>query len=361
MNNLTVNLGERSYEITIANGAIDSLGERLLSFGFNKKIALISNTTVFPLYGAHVTESIEKAGFKVFPIIVPDAEEHKDLRHVEIVLGEMFKIGLDRKSALVALGGGVVGDLAGFAASIYMRGIGFIQVPTTLLSQVDSSVGGKTGVNHPVGKNMIGTFYQPRFVCIDIDTLRTLPARELHAGIAEVIKYGIIQDPELFTYLKDNREKILSQDSAALRHIIHTSCRIKADVVSKDERESGLREILNYGHTAGHALETVTQYKKYLHGEAVAWGMYVEARIAAALSLLPLWILDEIKALIEGYALPVSMPKDIAPVSVVEAMNYDKKTVAGAIKFVLPTGIGSVKILKGIEKELILSVLSAET
>ncbi|MBF0488317.1 MAG: 3-dehydroquinate synthase [Nitrospirae bacterium] len=361
MDNLTVNLGERSYEISIGAGAIDSLGEKLSSLGFNKKIVIVSNETVFKHYGACVSQSLNKAGFEVFPIFIPDGEAYKDMRYVESVLNEMFTVGLDRKSAVVALGGGVVGDLAGFAASIYMRGIALVQVPTTLLSQVDSSVGGKTGVNNPFGKNMIGTFYQPRFVCIDIDTLKTLPERELRAGIAEVIKYGIIRDAALFAFLKDNRQKILSRDSAALKHIIHTSCRIKAEVVSKDEREAGLREILNCGHTAGHALETVTQYTQYLHGEAVAWGMYAEARIAAALGLLPAAALKEIRDLIEGYGLPTSIPKGIAIGSLVEAMIYDKKTVAGAIKFVLPTEIGKVKIIKGIEKEFILSVLSAET
>lgn len=360
-NNLTVNLGDRSYEILIESSAIGLLGEKLASFGFSKKIAIVSNNPVFSFYGRRVTESLEKAGFVVFPIFIPDGEEYKSLEHVNHVLNEMFTIGLDRKSAVVALGGGVVGDLAGFAVSIYMRGIALVQVPTTLLSQVDSSVGGKTGVNNSFGKNMIGTFYQPRFVCIDTDTLETLPERELRAGIAEVIKYGIIEDAGLFRFLRDNREKILSLDTAALRHIIHTSCRIKAEVVSKDERESGLREILNYGHTAGHALETVTQYKDYLHGEAVAWGMYAEAKIAAAMKLLPNQALGEIKDLIADYGLPVSIPKDIELQHLVDAMIYDKKTVAGAIKFVLPTEIGKVKILKGIEKDIIRSVLSVET
>ncbi|MBF0553833.1 MAG: 3-dehydroquinate synthase [Nitrospirae bacterium] len=360
-NNLTVNLGARSYEISIETGAIDSLGEKLSSLGFSKKIAVVSNKTVFPLYGQRVTQSLVKAGFdEVYPYEIDDGEVFKDLRHVESVLNRMFKIGLDRKSAIVVLGGGVVGDLAGFAASIYMRGIALVQVPTTLLSQVDSSVGGKTGVNNIFGKNMIGTFYQPRFVCIDTDTLKTLPMRELRAGIAEVIKYGIIKDAVLFQFLKDNREKILSQDSAALKHIIHTSCRTKADVVSKDERESGLREILNCGHTAGHALETMTQYTQYLHGEAVAWGMYAEARLAAALGLLPNAAIREIKDLIEGYGLPTSISEDIEIEPLVDAMIYDKKTVAGAIKFVLPTEIGKVKIIKGIEKEFILSVLKSE-
>lgn len=361
MNNLTVNLAERSYEILIESGAIDTLGQRLASLEFNKKIAVVSNETVFALYGARVTASLKKAGFQVESILIDDGEVFKDLKHVEVVLNKMFNAGLDRKSAIVALGGGVVGDLTGFVASIYMRGIDFIQVPTTLLSQVDSSVGGKTGVNNSFGKNMIGTFYQPRFVCIDTETLKTLPERELKAGIAEVIKYGIIEDAELFDFLKSNRQKILSQDHDALKHIIHTSCRIKADVVSKDERESGLREILNFGHTAGHALESVTHYKEYLHGEAVAWGMYAEAGIAAAMKLLPPPAFGEIKQLIEGYALPASIHKAISPKALLEAMSYDKKTVAGAIKFVLPTEIGKVKIIKGIEEGVILSVLSAET
>ncbi|MBF0457788.1 MAG: 3-dehydroquinate synthase [Nitrospirae bacterium] len=362
MNSLKVELGERSYEISIESGAIASLGERMASFlGFNEKIAVVSNKTVFDLYGARVTASLEKAGFEVSSIFIHDGEVFKDLKQVEHVLNEMFNFGLDRKSAVVALGGGVVGDLAGFAASIYMRGIALVQVPTTLLSQVDSSVGGKTGVNNGFGKNMIGTFYQPRFVCIDVDTLKTLPERELRAGIAEVIKYGIIEDAELFRFLKDNRREIHSHDAAALSHIIHTSCKIKADIVSKDEREAGLREILNYGHTAGHALETVTEYIEYLHGEAVAWGMYAEAKIAVAMKLLSDAALREIKDLIEDYRLLVSIPKDIDIRRLVEAMSYDKKTVAGAIKFVLPTAIGRVEIRKDIGKDVILNALSKET
>ncbi|MCG6552750.1 MAG: 3-dehydroquinate synthase [Candidatus Magnetominusculus sp. LBB02] len=361
MSALTVDLGERSYEILIESGAVASLGEKLAALGFNKKIAIVSNKTVFDIYGKPVTKSLEKAGLnEVFPVLIPDGEQYKDLKHVEYVLNEIFTMGLDRKSAVIALGGGVVGDLTGFAASIYMRGIALIQVPTTLLSQVDSSVGGKTGVNNSFGKNMIGTFYQPRFVCIDTDTLKTLPERELLAGIAEVIKYGIIKDPALFRFLKDNKEKILSQDTAALKHIIHTSCAIKADVVSKDEREAGLREILNYGHTAGHALETVTQYTQFLHGEAVAWGMYAEAKIAAAMSLLSKEALVEIKTLIEGYGLPVSIPKDIDIRQLIETMFYDKKTVAGAIKFILPSKIGTVEIRNDIGIDMIFTALAKE-
>ncbi|MFA4920174.1 MAG: 3-dehydroquinate synthase, partial [Thermodesulfovibrionales bacterium] len=260
MDNIRVKLGERSYDICLGSNMLKGIGSRLKSFGISPKAAIVSNPKVYRLYGKKVLNSIRAAGFDVISVIIPDGEKYKDISTVQKIYGELLKHRLDRKSALIALGGGVIGDITGFVASTYMRGIDYIQIPTTLLAQVDSSVGGKTGVNHKLGKNMIGTFYQPKLVWIDIDTLKTLPKRELVAGLAEVVKYGVIWDTKFFKLLEDNRDKILSLDKKVLGHILKRSCTIKAGVVSKDEKESGLRAILNYGHTIGHAIETVTEY-----------------------------------------------------------------------------------------------------
>lgn len=344
MNTIRVGLGDRSYDITIGSGILSRLGRSLSAFKFSGRVAVISNPTIHRLYGEAVENSLNEAGFGVKGILIPDGEEYKDLLWVYYVHGELLKHRLDRSSAIIALGGGVIGDIAGFVASTYMRGIPFVQIPTTLLAQVDSSVGGKTGVNHPLGKNMIGTFYQPRLVWTDVGTLRTLPEREVCAGMAEVIKYGVIRDAELFEFLENNRDKILNLDAEALGFIIKRSCEIKADVVSKDEKETGLRAILNYGHTIGHAIETVTGYTQYLHGEAVAIGMALEVRLAVLLGLLKHESAERIKSLIASYGLPVKMPSGIDNNKIFSSMQLDKKTVEGRLKFILPEKIGAVSI-----------------
>jgi len=357
MEKVRVNLKERSYDICIGSNILKDIGRRIKSFGISPKVAIISNPTVYKLYGKKVLTAIKSAGFDVIPVIIPDGERYKDISTVQKIYGELLKNRLDRRSALIALGGGVIGDITGFAASTYMRGIDYVQIPTTLLAQVDSSVGGKTGVNHKLGKNMIGTFYQPKLVWIDIDTLKTLPKRELLAGLAEVIKYGVIKDARLFAFLEDAKDKILNLDKKALGHIVKRSCEIKAEVVSKDERESGLRAILNYGHTIGHAIETVTNYKKYLHGEGVAIGMYLEAKLSEKLGLLKENDALRIKSLIDSYGLPSEMPEGINMNSLMPSMQLDKKAVAGKLKFILPERIGKVKIQKGIEAKNIIKIL----
>ena len=359
MEKVRVELEERSYDISIGSNTLEGIGERLLLFGLSPSIGLISNPTVFSLYGEPVTESIRRAGFDLHTIIIPDGEEYKDILQVQHIYDELLKKKLDRSSALIALGGGVIGDITGFAASTYMRGISYIQIPTTLLAQVDSSVGGKTGVNHKLGKNMIGTFWQPRLVWIDVETLKSLPRRELLAGLAEVIKYGVIYDRELFGFLESSREEILSLDNGAIMHIIKRSCEIKADIVSKDEREAGLRAILNYGHTIGHAAETVTGYTRYLHGEGVAIGMYLEARLSQMLGLTDQDQVMRIKALLDSYGLPSEMPDDIDTNNILLSMQLDKKTVAGKLKFVLPETIGKVRIEKGISEQVIRESMKA--
>jgi 3-dehydroquinate synthase len=359
MEKIRVELAERSYDISIGWNILDKIGEAVKSFGLSPKISIVSNPTVFSLYGKRVSDSIKKAGFDVIAVIIPDGEEYKDLLWVQHIYDELLNDKLDRLSALVALGGGVIGDITGFAASTYMRGISYIQVPTTLLAQVDSSVGGKTGVNHKLGKNMIGTFWQPRLVWIDVEALKTLPKRELLAGLVEVIKYGVILDEGLFDFIETNREKILSLESNSLIHIIKRSCEIKAEVVSKDERESGLRSILNYGHTIGHAIETATEYKRYLHGEAVAIGMYLEARLSQMLDLIGRKQVFRIKDLIDSYGLPSEVPADLDINRIFSSIQLDKKAVAGELKFILPEKIGKVRIHKGVTEKSIRKVLQS--
>ena len=343
MQEIRVDLGERSYTIFIGSGMLGDLGEGVKKLD-PSRVAVISNPTVHGFYGAVVAGTLKKAGFDAPVILIPDGEEYKELLWTYYLFGELLKHRLDRASLLIALGGGVIGDITGFVASTYMRGISFVQIPTTLLAQVDSSVGGKTGVNHPLGKNMIGTFYQPRLVWADIRTLESLPKREFLAGMAEVIKYGVIWDEALFRFLEDNREKILNLDRNALEYIIQRSCEIKAEIVSKDEREGGLRAILNYGHTVGHALETATGYTTYLHGEAVAIGMHHEARLSSLLGLMDAGEAERVRTLITAYGLPSGIPSNVDTEGIVSSMRLDKKAVAGELKFILPERIGSVKI-----------------
>ena len=357
MRKIRIELGERSYNIIIGHDILSDIGRTLDRFEFSSSLAIVSNPTVYRLYGAVVSKSVTDEGFNLTEIIIPDGEEYKSLASVQKIYDDLLRAKLDRRSAVIALGGGVIGDIAGFAASTYMRGIAFVQVPTTLLAQVDSSLGGKTGVNHELGKNMIGTFWQPRLVWVDIDTLITLPRREFLSGIAEVIKYGVIWDAELFNFLESKREEVLKIERDSLKYIIGRSCEIKSEVVEKDERESGVRAILNYGHTIGHAIETVTGYKRYLHGEAVAIGMHVEARLSRVLGFIEDAQIARIKKLIESYDLPSEMPAGTDFHGLLETMKLDKKAASGDLKFILPERIGAVKIQSGVSPEAIREVL----
>ncbi len=339
-----VELAERSYSIRIGSGILSALGEALKKLGLSRQIGVVSNPAVNALYGKAVLDSLRSAGFEPLLIEIPDGEEYKNLDSANRIYTALLQARFDRGSALLALGGGVIGDLTGFAASTYMRGIRFVQVPTTLLAHVDSSVGGKTGVNHPLGKNMIGTFWQPSLVWIDISTLRTLPDNQLAAGMAEVIKYGVIKDAEFFACLEKERDRIARLAPDALSHIIQRSCEIKAEVVSLDEREAGLRAILNFGHTIGHAIETLTGYTRYLHGEAVAIGMCMEAKIAQKRGLISREGVQRLEALVKAYGLPASMPSGLPADALFAAMQVDKKASGGQIKVVLPEKIGSVRV-----------------
>lgn len=351
-----VELGDRSYDIVIGREILQDLGIRLKEFGFSK-LSIISNPTVFDLYGKIIVDSLRNSGFEYGTILLPDGEEYKDYLWSYYIVTELLKNKLDRGSCLIALGGGVIGDITGFVASIYMRGINFVQIPTTLLAQVDSSVGGKTGVNHPLGKNMIGTFYQPRIVWIDTDTLKTLPEREFLAGLAEVIKYGIIWDEGFFEFLKKNKESIVALDRSALRHIIKRSCEIKAEVVARDEREAGLRAILNFGHTIGHAIETLTGYRRYIHGEAVSIGMRVEAILSVSRGIAEAGLDGEITSILNSYGLPINLPYDINDDEILSSIEIDKKAISGRLRFILPERIGKVRIEEVSDLNLIRSSL----
>ncbi|HSQ77761.1 MAG TPA: 3-dehydroquinate synthase [Nitrospirota bacterium] len=347
MHTVKVDLGDRSYDIELGLG-LDQAGSRLRELGLGQKMALITNPTVKNLHGQRLVASLKAAGFMVMSIEVPDGEKHKNLDWANAIYTALLTNGFDRKSALVAFGGGVIGDLTGFAAATFMRGVPFVQVPTTLLAMVDSSVGGKTGVNHPMGKNMIGAFYQPIKVLMDLSVLKTLPREEFLSGMAEVIKYGVVFDAGFFDYLDKNREKVLSLEPDALTHIIKRSCEIKAEVVSKDERERGLRAILNFGHTVGHAIETAENYTMR-HGEAVAIGMVYASRLAHKTGLCASSVPERVEGLIASYGLPTSistLSRKPSATELMDTLQIDKKAEGGKVKFVLPKKIGEVVITK---------------
>jgi len=354
---LKVDLGDRSYPIYIGTKLLTE-DELLLRHIHGNSALVVSNTTVAPLYLAKVEAVLKAHDIRHDCIILDDGEQFKTLATIEKIIDTLLRQRHDRQTTLIALGGGVVGDITGFAASIYQRGVNYIQIPTTLLSQVDSSVGGKTGVNHPLGKNMIGAFYQPECVIADTGTLDTLPPRELSAGLAEVIKYGLIHDPDFFDWLEQNIELLLASDYQALCQAILVSCTIKADIVAIDERESGIRAILNLGHTFGHAIETTMGYGNWLHGEAVAAGMVM----AVDLSLRHQWIDETVKqrtiSLLEKTALPVKPPPEMTLDQYMNAMAIDKKTLNGTIKLVLLKKLGEAFVSAEYEPELFKQTLN---
>jgi 3-dehydroquinate synthase len=343
MKTLTVNLGARSYPIYVGAGILSRAGEFLKGADLAGKVALVTNSTVAKFYLEPVREALTRAGFEMVPVLIADGEEHKNHASLGSIYDALVSARLERKSAVVALGGGVIGDLAGFAAATYLRGVPYVQIPTTLLAQVDSSVGGKTGVNHREGKNLIGAFYQPRLVLIDVDALATLPRRELVAGLSEIIKYGIIADAELFRLLETNIDRLVELDRELLIRVITQSCAIKARVVEQDEREDDYRAVLNFGHTLGHALEAATEYRDFLHGEAVAIGMAKAAVISARRGFCDPGIVSRIHRLIEKSGLPTELPQNITRQRLIEGMELDKKSAGGKIKFVLCDGIGKTR------------------
>lgn len=355
---LNVDLGERSYPIYIGSELLDQ-ADLIARHIHGQSALIVSNDTVAPLYLEAVQQALDSKQIRQDKIILADGEQHKTMASVESILDLLLSSRHDRRSTIIALGGGVIGDIAGFAASIYQRGVNFIQIPTTLLSQVDSSVGGKTGVNHPLGKNMIGAFYQPQCVIADIASLRTLPRRELSAGLAEVIKYGLICDAGFFDWLEINIGGLLAGDEELLAQAVLVSCQNKARVVELDEREGGLRAILNLGHTFGHAIETTMGYGKWLHGEAVAAGMVMAIDLSIREGSIDEQVRQRAVALLEQAALPVNPPPEMTVEQFLDAMAIDKKNVDGKIKLILLRALGEAFITDQYSHEKLLQTLTA--
>jgi 3-dehydroquinate synthase len=334
-----IQLGERSYPILIGSDLLGDPGH-FDAVPSAATALIVTNTTVAPLYGEALRRTLASRFRAVHLLELPDGERHKDWPTLNLIFDALLSHGCDRKTVLFALGGGVVGDMTGFAAASYMRGVPFVQVPTTLLAQVDSSVGGKTAINHPLGKNMIGAFYQPRLVLCDLSTLATLPSRELSAGLAEIIKYGPIYDMAFFDWIEANIEALVARDPVALAHAVRRSCEIKAAVVGQDERETGLRAILNFGHTFGHAIEAGMGYGRWLHGEAVGCGMVLAAHLSQRLGGVDAAFVQRLSALVERAGLPVAAPA-LGAERYLELMRIDKKSEAGEIRFVVIDKPGS--------------------
>jgi len=342
MRTVQVELGQRSYPIYIGENLLGR-ADLLTAHFASRRAAVVTNSTVAPLYLARLTEALERAGTEVLACVLPDGEEHKNWQTLNGIFDTLLQHHCERSTTLVALGGGVVGDLAGFAAAVYQRGLAFVQVPTTLLAQVDSAVGGKTAINHPLGKNMIGAFHQPRAVLSDVSTLTTLPDRELCAGLAEVIKYGLVMDRDLLAWLEANIERLVGRDADALGQAVQRSCENKATVVARDERESGERALLNLGHTFGHAIETGLGYGRWLHGEAVAAGMVMAARLSARLGHLSEGDVERIEELLRRARLPVDAPA-LGAARYLELMGHDKKVQDGRLRLVLLRSIGQAYV-----------------
>jgi 3-dehydroquinate synthase len=353
---LSVALAGRSYPIHVGPGLIERPDLILPVLG-QGKVAVVTNTTVAPLFLERMAGALARQGFEVVRIVVADGEKHKVWNTLDSVFGALLEHRCGRDSTLIALGGGVIGDLAGFAAATYQRGVQYIQVPTTLLAQVDSSVGGKTAINHPLGKNMIGAFHQPRLVLSDTDTLKTLPERELRAGLAEVIKHGLIRDAVFFAWLEENIERLLARDPEALGHAVIRSVQIKAEVVGQDERESGLRQLLNFGHTFGHAIEAGLGFGVWLHGEAVAAGMVMAVELSRRLGSLSADDAGRIRLLLERAGLPVAAT-GIGPERMRQLMSVDKKARAGRVPFVVLERLGAATLRTDIPAAVVESTLS---
>ena len=358
MRTVYVELGDRSYPIYIAIDALNAVGELSLQHRLSRTLAIITDETVSELYAERVVSDLQKCDFQVHVFRVPDGEESKSLSVADNLYEQMIKARLDRKSSVVALGGGVVGDLAGFVAATFLRGLPFVQIPTTLLAQTDSSVGGKVAVNHRLGKNLIGAFYQPQLVVIDPMVLKTLPNREIWAGMGEVIKYGLIRDKNLFHLLETNLGRLIDAlDLQLMETIIENCCRIKAEVVAQDEREGGLRRILNFGHTIGHALEAATEYNFFRHGEAVIWGMRAMNWLSYKENLLPVEDFHKIEHLLNRIPTPGTWP-DITSMEVLSKIYLDKKIIDTRLCVILLRSIGTAVIKEGFSENELLSAIN---
>jgi 3-dehydroquinate synthase len=356
MQTLKVELANRSYQIHIGRGLISN-ADLILPHLKRKHVAIVTNTTVAPLYLEQLSSALKAAGVTVISIVLPDGEAYKNSETLNLIYDALLQNRCERSTTLIALGGGVIGDLTGYAAATYLRGVPFIQIPTTLLSQVDSSVGGKTGINHPLGKNMIGAFYQPQLVLADIDTLQTLPPREFSAGMAEVIKYGLIRDPDFFDWLEVNINQLMALDEYSISEAIYRSCQNKAEVVARDEHETGERALLNLGHTFGHAIENAMGYGVWLHGEAVAAGTMMAADLSLRMSWLSSKDVKRIHDLLTAAKLPLEAPK-LGVEKYLDLMQMDKKVADGKIRLVLQQAIGKSVITSDYDAEKLRETLS---
>ncbi len=356
MQSLLLDLGANSYNILIGQKLLGNTGAYVDQLIGTKKVMVVSNPTIFPLYGEIIIDSLRNHGLEVITHLVPDGEEYKTIDHAMQIIDTCIANKLERNSAIIALGGGVIGDIAGFAAAIYQRGVPYIQIPTTLLAQVDSSVGGKVAVNHPLAKNMIGAFHQPKLVIADTDTLNTLDERDYHSGLGEVCKYGIIYSQAFFAQLEAMADAIVHKSSSALTDLIYESCRIKSEIVEQDEKETGIRAILNLGHTFGHAIESLSGYGTYRHGEAVIMGTIAAGYLAMELNLLDSPDFDRIINLFNKLNIYKPFP-DLAAEDIFAAMLTDKKVANEKITFILPKGIGNYAMVKDAEKGQVLSAI----
>ena len=355
---IDVALGAKSYAVVVEWGVLTTIGGRLRALGVGSRAALVTSASILRLYGKPVTESLEAAGFTVAVVDVPDGEGAKTLAVAEACWNALLGAGLDRTSTVIALGGGAVGDLAGFVAATYMRGLNFVQIPTTVLAQVDASIGGKTAIDHPMAKNLVGAFYQPRLVLIDPSTAATLPERDFRSGLAEIVKHGIVLDAAYFADLERSVPEIVARDGATLERIIGGSCRLKAEVIERDpEEKSELRFALNYGHTIGHALEAVTGFGRFTHGEAVALGIVAEARLAARLGIAGAETADRQVQLLDAVGLPVRA-RDVDVEEVLAATRRDKKSRNGRVPFVLAPSIGAYRVVYDVGIEDVRAVLA---
>lgn len=355
---IRVELGERSYPIHIGQSWIDELGKMLKEQLPGRRFCIVTNPDVEGLWAGPVAQSVSFEGLPVEIVTLAEGESAKNLESVSAIYDFLIERQYDRKTAILALGGGVIGDIAGFAAASFLRGVDLVQIPTTLLAMVDSSVGGKTGVNHRLGKNLIGAFWQPRLVAIDLEFLKSLPAEEFRSGMAEVVKYGMIADAEFFAFIESNAARILAGEPESLTHAVARSCEIKANVVSQDETESGLRAILNFGHTFAHAVETLTDYRGPRHGEAVAMGMVAACRLGNLLGAFPEQSTRRLESLLSAIDLPVRLPR-FAPKDYLQVMRSDKKALSGRLRFVVPTRIGQVALRDDIEESVVTKTLEA--
>jgi 3-dehydroquinate synthase len=344
METVTVNLGPRSYPIFVGRNLLTELGPMLRAHNFTVgRAAVVTDSIVGKIYRDRIVETLKAAGFDPVVVEIPAGEEHKNLAWLAFLYDKLIDGRIERRSPLIALGGGVIGDITGFAAATLQRGVPFVQVPTTLLAQVDASVGGKTAINHPAGKNLIGAFYQPRLVVIDVETLRSLPKREFVAGLAEVIKYGVILNADLFTLIEEQLPRVLRLDTDLLTFIIKTCCQLKALVVEEDETESDYRAILNFGHTLGHAIESMTAYKQFLHGEAVAIGMAFATHLSHKRGFCSATVEQRVRKLLKKAGLPVDIPKDLKGEYLLFGLATDKKMAGGKIKFVCVEDFGKTR------------------